>query len=473
VYVVDGVFKNGRISNFSNEVNARAKFHPDPPTGLRVVENIHESRIKLQWTNFYPHKIQVFARTAGSDFDLDSPLANLSHKFSYYHFGVSPRETYYYALRGMDSTGLYSNLSEEVSATVPDLTPPDLIENVQLFNSPENDGQLVSSWNMSDDPYFDHYRIYLEVAALDDVTNLTPVEIITDRTQATWMANAYSHPGLLQNGAHYYVAIVAVDDLNRWINDSSQSSSGPVVWSYTDTISPDPIYGVNLTYDPETNGMVVTWDPSKAHDFAHYLIYLSNAALENVSNLDAMIIVFNQDAEDVSLTDWQYGFIEGGSYSAAVVAVDTSGNFDPNVSASQAGPVLWIDPSQSDASPSEIDEKEGDLGLFGSAIWDEWDDPKIMWSTIGTMLILLIAVFMLTRGRKEQELETADTEFQTSHGWTADSDDETTLYDWQEGDWTEDQSHQTWQEYTHVDHEGSEKNEFTNWDDHEYSRADW
>ena len=100
-----------------------------------------------------------------------------------------------------------------------------------------------------------------------------------------------------------------------------------------DAIPPSPISGL-LAVNAYHGRVNVWWDKSTAEDFGHYSIYLSETALADVTDMEAI-----QEIEDIDGCTYQVtGLDDETRYYIAITAVDKSGNEDAEVTSVNVTP---------------------------------------------------------------------------------------------------------------------------------------
>jgi hypothetical protein len=100
-----------------------------------------------------------------------------------------------------------------------------------------------------------------------------------------------------------------------------------------DVAPPPPITGLTAT-DAHDGKIDLSWIPSKAIDFAYYLIYVSKAEIADVTGLFPVAKV-----TDIAVHAYQVtGLIDGTRYWFAVTTVDLAGNEDTKVTSVSATP---------------------------------------------------------------------------------------------------------------------------------------
>ena len=162
-------------------------------------------------------------------------------------------------------------------------TPPPAITGLTATNaSYDRHGQIDLAWSPSDAEDFSYYAVYASKTEITDVTELSPIDRINDRTDVTYQATKYWVDGLsldlsaFMEDTEYWFAVTAVD------LDGKESNIGTSVRTTIELMPPAPSAFIKLTntkgyygvtnYQPATItvpiGTTVSWDRHLARNSA-------------------------------------------------------------------------------------------------------------------------------------------------------------------------------------------------------------
>jgi fibronectin type 3 domain-containing protein len=240
--------------------------------------------------------------------------------------GLSDGVTYYFAVTAADSLGVESELSNEVSYTVPGIASPDI---TAIAQSASGQGAVLT-WNASPSADVAGYTIHYwaeDGSSSGDISE-------SDTTGTV--------EGLQQN-IRYYFTVTAYD----W--SGNQSAPSPEISFVIATIEPP---GPITSFQETDSGIAVTWTPSPSGNVAGYHVYYSPYSgyyywEVSVENTNQAII---------------YDLANDSTYYFIVKAVDFAGN----ESAPSDEAIFTVPPLQPPVGITSIQQSGQDVSLT----WD-------------------------------------------------------------------------------------------------------
>jgi hypothetical protein len=176
-----------------------------------------------------------------------------------------------------------------------DNTPPDKLENVAAIDTPDDDGgRITLSWDVSSAEDCAFYAVFMMVGdedvALGDQTHVhgySQVLIVNDCTENSTIVS--SMDGIpLQDGQLYWVGVVAYDD---WLNANLDDVDIVGVTPFRNTVgsgtTPSRIGVINAFDHADDDGTAidVVWSISDADDFSHYIVWVADKPVTDLSSL--------------------------------------------------------------------------------------------------------------------------------------------------------------------------------------------
>ncbi len=176
-----------------------------------------------------------------------------------------------------------------------DNTPPDKLENVAAIDTPDDDGgRITLSWDVSSAEDCAFYAVFMMVGdedvALANPTNVdgySQVTIVNDCAENSTIVS--SMDGIpLQDGQLYWVGVVAYDD---WLNANLDDVDVVEVTPFRNTVgsgtTPSRIGVINAFDHADDDGTAidVVWSISDADDFSHYIVWVADKPVTDLSTL--------------------------------------------------------------------------------------------------------------------------------------------------------------------------------------------
>jgi len=267
---------------------------------------------------------------------------------------------YFFALKGVDSVGQMSNLSnsaETFPSDAPDLTAPNPVYGVTIFDIKDDNTSLGVLWMPDDSIDFHHYNIYISDKSFSNVTEegvyLEDSNITSKSTDQTQISTMNGLPLIF--GKSYSVAITAVDE--------SGNENISVICSYSllfkddfDVTPPNSIESVLAwdTDDDEGGSISISWDICEATDFLVYSLYISKDPISSVISPVTKLTRQSYERDNLSAVVAKYGeepLINGVKYYLAVVARDFNGQVSTLGPSSVFGPVEPVNDSDRETPP--------------------------------------------------------------------------------------------------------------------------
>ena len=195
---------------------------------------------------------------------------------------------------------------------------------------PDDEGFNINiSWDPNISPDFGYFNVYLDE---DEITNLDDLPPVAENVTETSMLF-----GNLTNGEEYYFAVTSVDEsLPGNENDTvtMHNAIGPII--PIDNLEPPKVANI-IAYDSPGDlgsSITVSWDPCPSPDFDHYMVYISDEKIRNISGLPVEVDDLGEN-HTVLTTINSSKLKDEVDYYIAVVAVDDSGNYNMEVTSSK------------------------------------------------------------------------------------------------------------------------------------------
>jgi len=286
---------------------------------------------------------------------------------------------YFFAVRAVDSVGQMSNLSNSAEAfpsDVPDITAPDPVYGVTIFDIKDDSTSIGVLWMPDDSIDFHHYNIYISDYCFSNVSEegvyLENSNITTKSTDQTRISTMNGLPFIF--GKSYFVAITAVDE--------SGNENKSVICSYSllfkddfDEIPPMSIENVLARDTDEDNGgsISVSWDRCEATDFLLYAVYVSQDPISSIISPGTKLTKEFYNRDNLSAEITKYGdeaLIDGEIYYFAVVGQDFNDQISTLGVTSVFGPVEPVNDSDLEVPPGVMGFKVKDTGTNETTL--EW-----------------------------------------------------------------------------------------------------
>ncbi|MEW5848167.1 MAG: invasin domain 3-containing protein [Myxococcota bacterium] len=281
---------------------------PDAVTNVSVVAG--DSEATVSWTHAThcdraTYRVERRVMPSGGWVTVASNLTGTSHR----NAGLTNDVTYAYRVVTVDTQGLLSAPSVEVTATPSlDAVPPDPVLGLTLV---VGDTFLDLSWQPSMDLGLDHYNVYYQLSDYTSVAALTPVAAVSGAT-------SFRLTGL-QNGVPVYVAVTAVDWRGNELDDVVTAAAIPA-----DILQPSTLTGVQAHADVEK--VRLTWNIVTDPDFNAYVVYYAPDAITDFSQTPFVLgLSRTQGSLEVG------GLTAGQLYEFGVAVRDADGNISAPV----------------------------------------------------------------------------------------------------------------------------------------------
>jgi len=223
------------------------------PTGLSIVAGNQKATINWNSNNestLYKYYIYRDEFSPASTL-IDSVIVGSEPDTLYIDSGLLNNYLYYYRITAVDSVGIESEFSDEVSVTPFDNEPPNPPENVWISDSLQ---VIELNWSANTEIDIDYYNIY---RADTNRFNIDP----------EFLLHSVNHPdssfsdSLIQNSVKYYYLITAVDTAQ---NESNPSQLIEVTSIFVD------IWDVNFSQQKNGSANVDINYSFSGHDTTHY-----------------------------------------------------------------------------------------------------------------------------------------------------------------------------------------------------------
>ena len=278
-----------------------------PPTAPRnlIITDSSSHTITLKWfrnteADFLCYRISR-GTTPHPTTVVDSTAAGLSDTTRTFS-SLPDNMRYYFRITAVDSAGIESGYSNEVSAVPADRIPPAVPQMLAITDSLPH--TLVVKWRKNTETDFLRYRIYRGTSPNPSVEVDSSSDGITDTTKS--FTN-------LTNGVRYYVHVTAIDSSFNESLPSNEVNARP-----GDYVHPDQPKGLVAT-DSSNHSITIKWRRNTDTDFLRYRIYVGTSP-------STLIVT---DSSSTSIADTSRilsGLTNGLRYYLYVTAVDSALN---------------------------------------------------------------------------------------------------------------------------------------------------
>jgi len=178
---------------------------PSPPSG--VTAEVSGNQVSLTWekntasniTGYNVYRSTAsFSEIASATKLNEEPISETSYTDADVELGT----TYYYRVTAVDESGNESDLSNEVSATPQDASPP--APPVDLTASAV-DGHVALEWSANSEDELAGYNVYRSTSSFDEISSATKLN------SSLVSATSYTDESV-SRGTTYYYRLTAVDD---------------------------------------------------------------------------------------------------------------------------------------------------------------------------------------------------------------------------------------------------------------------
>lgn len=306
-YYITSVDIIGAESIPSNTVSAKPldKTPPAIPTGLETVSE--EAKISIRWTLSLELDIagyNIFRSTSiTGDFQkLNKELIDPDSPY-YTDEDVESGKLYFYRVSAVDKAGNESKMSNAVSGTARDTTPPQPPKNL---TAEVKEHKVLLKWEAPPDKDLKGYYVYRGDTE-KNILSITPNPLPKD--QLEYLDEGFRKQGLIP-GDSYILGVSAVDN--------SHNESKPTLIKVEIPDDEPPLPPISFFARTKEDGkVVVTWQTSMSKDVNGYRIYRAEEGKEPV--------MIGEVKKDV------FSFIDdkaerGKKYFYQMTAVDKAGN---------------------------------------------------------------------------------------------------------------------------------------------------
>lgn len=306
-YYITSVDIIGAESIPSNTVSAKPldKTPPAIPTGLETVSE--EAKISIRWTLSLELDIagyNIFRSTSiTGDFQkLNKELIDPDSPY-YTDEDVESGKLYFYRVSAVDKAGNESKMSNAVSGTARDTTPPQPPKNLTAEGK---EHKVLLKWEAPPDKDLKGYYVYRGDTE-KNILSITPNPLPKD--QLEYLDEGFRKQGLIP-GDSYILGVSAVDN--------SHNESKPTLIKVEIPDDEPPLPPISFFARTKEDGkVVVTWQTSMSKDVNGYRIYRAEEGKEPV--------MIGEVKKDV------FSFIDdkaerGKKYFYQMTAVDKAGN---------------------------------------------------------------------------------------------------------------------------------------------------
>ena len=188
-----------------------------PPTPILSLDELSYQQVSIGWQDLFVFGVdliefELFRTAPGVAFDLTSPYAVIGANMTI-DSNINPGQSYNYAVRSLHAHGVTSALSERLNVTVPFPAPPDSVQGVSVYDTPNDNGSSLDvTWNSSVESVT-HYEIFIETQPFQSVSDLTSVATFSSPFSSSMSATLMmdSNQSSLVDRTDYWVAVIAYD----------------------------------------------------------------------------------------------------------------------------------------------------------------------------------------------------------------------------------------------------------------------
>ncbi len=287
------------------EVTPNDDRQPLPPSNITIEES--PQRIKISWKNasrVIPKGYEIYKSTGNNhNFKKVFPEleSQMNNRFtSWIDTDISEGGVYYYYLRSVGFTGLFSDNSDTITVMIEDNTPPSPPSGIVAVG---DTGAIKLTWNKNTETDLLGYQIERSSDPRFATRFLITKEIITDN----YFIDSIRKES--QTDVAYFVYA-----LDKFYNRSPASE--PVYARVIDILP--PLAPEITTLYTENDNYIINWTKSPDSDLKHYNLYLSR---EDTSSFQKII--------ETNLSQFSGKITEQKSHFFKVNAVDSTGNSSP------------------------------------------------------------------------------------------------------------------------------------------------
>lgn len=288
------------------------------PTSVEAQQNVG-----LSWDPSPSSDIAGYNVYYGSESGNYTTLISVGNSTNAQITGLAGGMTYYFAVSAYGSSGQESELSNEVTYTVPGIAPPVAIASIQKSFSGQS---MTVTWIPSPSADVVGYNVYFGTQS-----GYYPDYISVSGAN---QADIYG----VEDGVTYYVVITAYDSSGHESVYSSESS-----YTIPTLAAPGPI--TSIQQQAGSDAVALTWNPSPSADVAAYYVYLSPY---DGYYFSAVAVSYTNQAT-------VYGLIRGATYYFYITALDSSWQ-ESSPSAQSSYTVPLLDPPGAITSIQQTDQ---------------------------------------------------------------------------------------------------------------------
>ena len=211
---------------------------------------------------------------------------------------LEPGQAYWLAAVCVDEAG-QSNLANATifgpvvtAGGLDDGIPPAPITDTTAVDAPDDEGgRILVSWTPNDEEDCMYHTVYVLPASgfqPPSIVDGWPVAAyVTDCTTAEVTIDSIGE-SLLENGVAYWIGVVAADDWgNENLDDVLVVDATPIANTQGQGQAPSRVEGLSAWDHPNDDGTAIdiTWNRSLAADFSHYVIWVSDYPLNDLTEI--------------------------------------------------------------------------------------------------------------------------------------------------------------------------------------------
>jgi hypothetical protein len=211
---------------------------------------------------------------------------------------LEPGKTYWLAAACVDEAGQFDEANATVFGPVvtagglDDGIPPAPITDTSAVDAPDDEGgRITVTWTPNDEEDCIYHTVYVLPASgfqpPSTVDGWPVAAYITDCTTGEIVIDSMGESSL-ENGVAYWIGVVAVDDWgNENLDDVLVVDATPMVNIQGQGQPPLRVEGLSAWDHPDDDGTAIdiVWNRSLASDFSHYVIWVSDYPLNDLTEI--------------------------------------------------------------------------------------------------------------------------------------------------------------------------------------------
>ena len=211
---------------------------------------------------------------------------------------LDPGKTYWLAAACVDEAGQFDAANATVFGPVvtagglDDGIPPASITDTSAIDAPDDEGgRIIVTWTPNDEEDCIYHTVYILPASgfqpPSTVDGWPVAAYVTDCTTGEIVIDSMGESSL-ENGVAYWIGVVAADDWgNENLDDVLVVDATPMANTQGQGQPPPRVDGLSAWDHPDDDGTAIDiiWNRSLAVDFSHYVIWVSDYPLNDLTEI--------------------------------------------------------------------------------------------------------------------------------------------------------------------------------------------